>query len=645
MKWLSAGLAYVNFAAVAAVLLGMAAGGLSRPVAAISLLCGLAAAIAAYVTTSDDRELNKPAPPPPEQPRLSKRKQRRAERERTAIVAPRLPPLQRYGRIWLWIVVAFFAMFALRSYCWLLYIDGNELKIQSPNNLGDLGLHITYIKDFASGTPLWPDNPIFLIGKLRYPAGIDIFGALLTCLGTSVIRGLVWVGLLGALATCYAFYRWAGTFGIAAFLFNGGVAGLQIFKTWEFLDYQGHKTIAWKSLPLSMLVTQRGLPYAIPAGLLLLYHWRSKFFPAEQKDNVRRGVLPLWLEIGLYATMPLFHVHTFLCLSIVLACLFVFGSRSTRRDTVIVALVALLPATFFMWTVGDHFRAGSILKFAPGWVQNNGDFKMPFFEFWLVNFGAWVPPVLALLVLVGYRTWKSIAAEEEDAKRSSIAAKLRHSVVVGLSVIRQSAAAVFLTAATLLFLLTYFVKTAPWEWDNTKILVWAYFLVLPFLWTELIKRWPLLLRVAACLVLFGSGFVSLIGGLKAGKDGYGFAARDEVDAVAVPLRKLPLTARFASHPTYNHPVLLQGRNAVMGYPGHLWTQGFDYSAIEPKLTALLNGAPNWRDLAQQLHADYLFWGREEKQHYPQSKRPWERELTPIATGTWGSIYDLRSAGH
>jgi hypothetical protein len=113
--------------------------------------------------------------------------------------------------------------------------------------------------------------------------------------------------------------------------------------------------------------------------------------------------------------------------------------------------------------------------------------------------------------------------------------------------------------------------------------------------------------------------------------------------VAVAVRKLPLDARFASYPTYNHPLLLQGRNVVMGYPGHLWTQGFDYSAVEPKLTALLNGAPDWRQLATQLHARYLFWGREEKQHYAQSRRPWERELKPILTGTWGSIYDLGSS--
>src|SRR5205823_10589616 len=66
--------------------------------------------------------------------------------------------------------------------------------------------------------------------------------------------------------------------GVAGFLFNGGIAGFQFLKTLKFLDYQGGNKIAWKSIPLSMFVTQRGWLYAIPAALVLLWHWREKYF-------------------------------------------------------------------------------------------------------------------------------------------------------------------------------------------------------------------------------------------------------------------------------------------------------------------------------------------------------------------------------
>ena len=120
--------------------------------------------------------------------------------------------------------------------------------------------------------------------KLRYPAGIDLFNALLCLVHVDLMRGLVWTGLLGSLATFYAFFRWGGTFGVAGFLFNGGIAGFQFLKTLKFLDYQGtqadivHRPIAWKSIALSMFVTQRGWLYAIPAALILLWHWRKKYF-------------------------------------------------------------------------------------------------------------------------------------------------------------------------------------------------------------------------------------------------------------------------------------------------------------------------------------------------------------------------------
>jgi hypothetical protein len=64
--------------------------------------------------------------------------------------------------------------------------------------------------------------------------------------------------------------------------------------------------------------------------------------------------------------------------------------------------------------------------------------------------------------------------------------------------------------------------------------------------------------------------------------------------------------------------------------------------VQEELDALMNGAPDWQKRARALRTRYLFWGREEKAHYPQSTRPWEREAKVIASGAWGAIYDLES---
>jgi hypothetical protein len=633
MKWLSAGLTFFNASTVCALVVGMAARGLSKPVAVFSVLIGLAAAFIAYWVT-DAAPLRQPKPelenPPPLPNPVRKRNRERRAKNASAIE----PPSQRYRSIWVWLLAACFTIFAVRSFCWLIYIDGNELKVQSPNNLGDLSIHLTYIRQFASGVPLWPDNPIYAFSKLRYPAGTDLFNAVLTCLGVDVTRGLVWIGLLASAAACYALYRWAGSFGIAAFLFNGGLASFRFLKTFSFQDYQGASTIAWKSLPLSMFVTQRGLLYALPAGLLLLYHWRAKFFPDypepalteppqdgnETTTPSRRPPLPFWLELSLYATLPLFHVHTFMALTAVLCFLFVLGNGAARKHLAFLVAAAFIPASFFVWVISDNFHAGSVLKWKPGWVQHEGDFAMPFIQFWLVNFGAWVPLILFFIGITALTVWKQFRSPD----------------------FKIPASVAFLIPAGAIFLLSYLVKTAPWAWDNIKIIIWAYLIILPFLWTDLISHWPFPLRAIVCVALFASGFVTLFGGLAAGKTGFGVADRAALDAVGVVVRKLPADARYAGFPTYNHPVLLQGRKMVLGYPGHLWTQGFDYSDAENKLQALMKGAPNWKQNARYFGARYLFWGREEKANYLMSTRPWERESALVAAGEWGAIYDLES---
>ena len=70
------------------------------------------------------------------------------------------------------------------------------------------------------------------------------------------------------------------------------------------------------------------------------------------------------------------------------------------------------------------------------------------------------------------------------------------------------------------FALCCMIRFAPWEWDNTKLMMWSYVAVLPFLWSELFLRWPVWLRGIGCVALFWSGFISLLGGLDSNHRGF-----------------------------------------------------------------------------------------------------------------------------
>ncbi|MEI8341537.1 MAG: hypothetical protein WCH43_08405 [Verrucomicrobiota bacterium] len=502
-----------------------------------------------------------------------------------------------------WLAVIAFTLFSLRAFCWLVFFDGNSIKFISSNNLGDLSLHLTYIREMANGVAFWPDDPILHGIKLHYPVGTDLLNSLLTLAGLDIYRGLVLAGLLFCAASGFALWRWGGGFALAGFLFNGGLAGFAVFKTGQFADFQD--AVAWKSIPLALFVTQRGLLYAIPAGLLLLISWRARFFVDPNKPSRK---LPAAIEVLLYASMPLFHLHTFLFLSFLLGSWLVLGGKAERKQAATLISLSLVPATILVGLVSGFGESRSIIHLHPGWVREN----QGFLAFWFVNFGVLPLFVVALCV--------------------SLSLRIR----------TQMPAAAFVFPSVAIFLLSCIVMFAPWEWDNTKLMVWCYLAILPFLWECLIAPLNFWIRIVCCLALFFSGFVSLLGGLDASHDGYELAQRRELKSVEEAVKTLPVNARFASAPGYNHPLLLNGRKIAVGYAGHLWSHGVaNYEEEESRLKSLMLGNPDWRQIATDMNVRYIFWGPREDSDFPQSKQPWTTEGRLISHTPWFDIYDLQ----
>ena len=427
-----------------------------------------------------------------------------------------------------WSAVTLFALVSLRAFCWLIFTSelpggsGATINVLSPNNLGDIALHLTYIRYIAKGVRFWPDNPIFSGVPLHYPAGIDIFNAMLHVVGCDDYRALIWVGLAGCALTCYALLRWGRWFAVAGFLCNGGFAGFRFFHHWRFVLEDFENVMEWKNFFLSMLVTQRGLLYAIPAGLLLLSRWRSRWFRAQ--PEVR---MPLWVEVVLYGTMPLFHLHTFLFLSALLGWWLVQSmlSRQLRpaekgssrtQEILDIVLWAVLPATASVSLVTGLFQKGQgvghFMHVKVGWMQGEDTF----FRFWFMNFGILPLLALALLAWIGWRFRK-----EKTAALASFA---------------------FVVPALLVFLTTCFVSFAPWEWDNMKLMIWSYLCLLPFLHemlTSMPRPYGEPARSVCYVLLFFTGFASLLGGLDGRYKGYDIAKPSELDAVDFAVRFLP----------------------------------------------------------------------------------------------------------
>ena len=593
---------------VAAIVFGFIAGHLTLLTAAAALICGACSAI--YIL---------------------KRVPLSAEPTRASVLD--------------WFVIVCFGLFALRAFGWLLFVDGEDYSILSENNFSDMPLHLTFINYLARGPSFWPDNPIYSGLKLHYPIGTDLFNALLKMIGVNEIFSLTGVGLMASLITCVALYQWGKGFAFAGFLFSGGTAGFSFFSDlWDsfrqFLhtghfafgicDYQFDE--AWKNIALAMFLTQRGLLYAIPAGLFLLCSWRARWL------GKTTSVLPLSIEAVLFSTLTLFNVHAFIWFSALLGYWLVIGPRSIRLHVAKLLGVSFIPATIFVALItGLFFPGGSmarVIHLKPGWLQEDDGFV----EFWFGNFGVLPLCTAALVLLIFWKIEFRLASPQR--KRWSVSRFRFRLIKRDWRDNSVRTAAAFVIPAIFLFLLACIVMFAPWEWDNTKIMVWSYLALLPFLWQYVVKPLPRLARATLCILLFFSGFVSLWGGIDLSHTGWPIVNRQELHDVELATRDLPVNETFAAYPDLNHPLLLSGCKLVEGFEGHLHSHGIEYRPRLRQLNVLLSGQTDWRQIADELHVRYLFWGELEQRHYPQSLSPWRQQCTAIAHGEWGTIYDL-----
>jgi hypothetical protein len=249
-------------------------------------------------------------------------------------------------------------------------------------------------------------------------------------------------------------------------------------------------------------------------------------------------------------------------------------------------------------------------------------------EFWLANFGIF--PILSALLPV----WL-LATKKGRQVDSRIA-----------------------IPSILLFLFFLNVMFALYDWDNNKLLLWCYLGILPamgemFLWA---KTWSenkyaktqtawLLVQcgLATILVLlFFSGAITLWKYIESGPRTWELASLKELEEIKTATASIPPERTYVClRNTANHPLLLTGHKITAGFGVHIWSHGYKNTGeTEKEVDHILNGAPDWERCAKELKADYVFWGKEEKESFPKSTIPWAKEPIKAKGEDW-TLYDLR----
>lgn len=173
----------------------------------------------------------------------------------------------------------------------------------------------------------------------------------------------------------------------------------------------------------------------------------------------------------------------------------------------------------------------------------------------------------------------------------------------------------------LCFVVPNVYKLSPWVWDNIKILFYWWLASAPLVALVLARMWRMKgawRAVAVALLLMQTA----AGALDVWRAAVGATERQTFDDAGIAFAeviksKTAPRALILHAPTYNDPVYLTGRRTFLGYPGHVWSHGIDYSAREAELKDIYAGAADAQSLIAKEGIEYVVVGPLEREEMKQ----------------------------
>lgn len=511
---------------------------------------------------------------------------------------------------------AFVLYASWRHFTWMLFPIEHQLATLSATNLGDLPLHLNFIRAFANGIEFPPQNPIFASELLRYPYGADLYNALWETLGVHLEGHLFIVGIMGVLASLILLRSFAGWWGVGAFFLNGGIAG------WEILagtPANLQSVAAWKNFFIAIFITQRGMLFALPIGILLLILMRGHFSGEKPLDRKSQRIVGI-----LWGFLPLFHLHAFFIVSLMIGAISLEQSRRGvfRALTSFLGLrafwLALFPAAYLIWNSTRSFAAASVMHWSWGWTKRGNEALLGYL---FTNFGPWL---LVPFVILALLVWNRNTLPKDERRRLWIE----------------------FSAYMALWGLFFNLMMAPWSWDNIKLLIWPYLGFSRLLYVLLEPKLGRVLgafeRPLLASIFFLSGAVLVLSTLGSPKQGaVVIYSVEQLAKTAGALAEVSPRAVFAAASTYNHPLSYYGRLRAAGYDGHLWSHGINGKAVYLKLEKLMKGENEVAQLAREMGITHIFWGPDEVRAYKASRPPWADQFKNVSRVPGYAVFEVK----
>ncbi|MBI5226214.1 hypothetical protein HY994_03155 [Candidatus Micrarchaeota archaeon] len=386
----------------------------------------------------------------------------------------------------------------------------------------------------------------------------------------------------------------------------GGIASALMAQDYTILQPTG-----WTNVLTSLFLPQRTL---LMGAMVIASVFLLLLSATRRNDLLLAGVLA-----GL---MPLVHWHSYLVVMGVAAVYAVLAWKNgTRAESVfekekLEKTVASRPSGWSIWLWFfvpavllalpqvawslQQLSPASLIHFQPNWVANSLD---PFnaASFWLSQTGIW-------LLAVVFALW---AATSEQRRR-------------------------FLPFG-LLFMFAAFVNVQPYAYDNLKFFFFVQWAASFLLAAALVALW----KNGFHFILHEKGdrhangsfggvwskvFVGLIvvllvfsGALSIGREANLHWRLYDVNDLQLADWTGANTSAFSVFLTstaHNHPVSsLAGRSVVMGYPGWLWSHGFNYGSVQSDARSMFGGNAAAAMLMARYHVAYVVVDAKARQDY------------------------------
>jgi len=550
-----------------------------------------------------------------------------------------IPALLSVGFLWLW--------------PHLFYADAAGIFAGFRTVWADFAFHLTYAQRFANFPPehWFEHHPLYYGVHFDYPflSGL-VSGGLLRLTGSEVAALLI-PTMVAAAALPWLIYLFLRTAGVSApwaaagtlvFYLGSGLgwtavlsAGLDKPPELEASMVQG--TLFQFGRLVHLLLPQRALQLGLPLGLLVIIALARLLRSTAEKGffGTSAGESPgPWpsffpqILIGSGAGM-LFavHVHSFLAVAMATATLValfpLWCSRAAKRPRNLQGfrlLAGFLPfavtamgislALYFGFVGG--MRRG-FLQFHPGWLA--GD-TAGWLGLWWSNAGVFY--LAAAYVLFTRRLW------------------------------RLPLAASFALAGWLIFGAVNLISFQPWDWDNTKLEIWAYLLLIPSVMLLLQSWWQTWrARWATLLVLFSllpTGLLDL-GQVLAYERNTHTMWSAEQQALAHRLRNLiqPGDLVLVADRPHEWVSALAGGQILLGYTGWLWSYGIDSTERRTELGILFQGGKRATELLERYPIRWAVIDDEARRVYGADEGFFAKRFHRVLQQGSTSVYDLRSA--